>query len=191
MDLLCANSTEPPKLSKSQLKKLQKHARTERRKQAKAAAKGTTAENSPRATPSLEQSIARSEEVADEEVLSSEADDAPPEPRIETEQKDASPAPEPPRPNPESSSSVSAAIKSDSMCTLFCGVSVPFTAYSQLCVPYRPRHNRSLLRNCKRFHHRHHKRMSSVPLRLSKTSRMPNARRNAKIWSREHYGRSS
>lgn len=108
------HSTEPPKLSKSKLKKLQKLARTEKRKQAKAAAKATAAENSPRATPSLEQSIACSVVISDEEVLSSEAEHVPPRSSIETDQEDVPPAAEHPRPHPESNSNVSTAAKSDS-----------------------------------------------------------------------------
>lgn len=124
------NRTEPRKLSKSQLKKLQKHARTERRKQAKAATKTATAESSPRATPSLEQSIAHSVVVSDEEDLSSEAENAPPGSSIETDEKDVPLAPEPPRPRSELNSDVSTAIKLDSTCMLFCGVSVLLIAHS-------------------------------------------------------------
>lgn len=116
------NSTEPPKLSKSQLKKLQKQARTERRKQARAAAKVSTAENSPRATPPLEQCIARSDERTFPSATTL------PESSVETDGEDVLPTPEPPRLHPESSN-VPAAIKSDSTCTLFRGVSISLMAH--------------------------------------------------------------
>ncbi|KAF8134651.1 phosphatidate cytidylyltransferase [Boletus edulis] len=110
-----SDTTEPPKLSKSQLKKLQKQARTERRKQARVAAKASTADNSPRATPSLEQSAARSEAIADgEEVLSPKAD-------AESKQEDVSPTLEPSRPCLESNSNVSATVKSDTSNSVLVG----------------------------------------------------------------------
>ncbi|KAG9316651.1 phosphatidate cytidylyltransferase [Chiua virens] len=77
-----------PRLSKSQLKKLQKHARTEKRKQAKAAAKATAVENSPRTTVSSEQPTARSVVVTDDEVLSSDPEHTLAESGIETDQED-------------------------------------------------------------------------------------------------------
>lgn len=188
-----ADSTEPPKLSKSQLKKLQKHARTERRKQAKAAAKATTAENSPRATPSLERSIARSAVVSDGEVLSSEAEYGPPESSIETDQEDVSPtpapAPAPSQPHHESNSNVSVAIESDSTCALFRGVSIQLMTCSQPQV-LKLRYIQNLSRNCRSLLLRERKRMSSLPLRLNKMSRKLNAQRNAKIWLQGRYGHS-
>ncbi|KAG6375393.1 phosphatidate cytidylyltransferase [Boletus reticuloceps] len=133
-----SDTTEPPKLSKSQLKKLQKQARTERRKQARVAAKASTAENSPRATPSLEQSAARSEAIADgEEVLSPKAEYAPlPEPSAETQQEDVSPTLEPSRPCLESNSNVSAAVKSDTSNSVLVGShSKPITALREPAPP--------------------------------------------------------
>jgi phosphatidate cytidylyltransferase len=57
-------STEQTKPSKSQIKKAQKQARIERRKQLKASSKAGTADSSPRHTPSLEESITRTAEAA-------------------------------------------------------------------------------------------------------------------------------
>jgi phosphatidate cytidylyltransferase len=57
-------STEHTKPSKSQIKKAQKQARTERRKQLRASSKAGTADNSPRHTPSPEESVARMAEAA-------------------------------------------------------------------------------------------------------------------------------
>ncbi|KAG2342937.1 hypothetical protein BDR05DRAFT_332346 [Suillus weaverae] len=57
-------STEHTKPSKSQIKKAQKQARIERRKQLKASSKTGTTDSSPRLTPSLEESIARMAEAA-------------------------------------------------------------------------------------------------------------------------------
>ncbi|KAG1751585.1 phosphatidate cytidylyltransferase [Suillus paluster] len=57
-------STEHAKPSKSQIKKAQKQARIEKRKQLKASSKAGTADSSPRHTPSLEESIARTAEAA-------------------------------------------------------------------------------------------------------------------------------
>ncbi|KIJ67818.1 hypothetical protein HYDPIDRAFT_107328 [Hydnomerulius pinastri MD-312] len=91
-----SETTAPVKLSKSQLKKLQKQARTEKRKQLRAAAKAGTSDSSPRTTPSLEKSAARSLALTEDEPLSSEAEHAPPESGAETDQEEAV-AQEPPQ----------------------------------------------------------------------------------------------
>jgi len=86
-------SAELTKPSKSQIKKAQKQARTERRKQLKASSRAGTTDSSPRHTPPLEESMARTAEAAADDPISHPNESAP-ELRL-NEQPEHEPAPQP------------------------------------------------------------------------------------------------
>lgn len=79
------DSVGPPKLSKSQQKKAAKHARTEKRKQLKAAAKVGLTDSPSKVTSSLGKSAIGSTVLTDDELFSSEGEHLPPHSNTESD----------------------------------------------------------------------------------------------------------
>ncbi|KAI6040293.1 phosphatidate cytidylyltransferase [Pisolithus marmoratus] len=86
-------SVEPPKPSKSQQKKAAKLARTEKRKQLKAAAKAGITDSSSKTISSLEKSAIGSTVLTEDELFSSEGEHQPPYSNIESDREETASPP--------------------------------------------------------------------------------------------------
>lgn len=90
---LQSDSVEQPKPSKSQQKKAAKLARTEKRKQLRAAAKAGITDSSSKVTSSLEKSAIGSTVLTEDELFSSEGEHLPPHSNTESDREETAPLP--------------------------------------------------------------------------------------------------
>jgi len=118
-------SAEPVKPSKSQIKKAQKQARIERRKQLKASSKAGTTDSSPRHTPSLEESIGRMAEAAADASLPEPEESGPESLPVEESQHEPAPQtnePEASLPQPAINGDIQHVNFAESRHLDFCGI---------------------------------------------------------------------